>query len=172
MNQSPIQHQPTPSSHEPPEVFRTQILVRFRDCDPAGIVFYPRYLEMFNNLVEDFFRDRLDLSFEDLIARGWGIPTVHLNVDFFQSSRLGETLDASLAVTGLGQSSIYLEVVMRGPGDVNRVRGKVVLVLTELGLNRAQLNPDELRAKLGRYVGPMLKDKIDANSSTSPMDTA
>jgi len=172
MNQSPIEHQPTTPSREPPEVFRTQILVRFRDCDPAGMVFYPRYLEMFNNLVEDFFRDRLELSFEDLLARGWGIPTVHLNADFFQPSRIGETLDASLAVTRLGQSSIYLEVVMKGPGDVNRVRGNVVLVLTDQAANRAQLIPDDLRTKLGRYVEPILKDKVDANSSTSPMDAA
>jgi len=172
MNQSPIEHLPAPSSSGPHEVFRTQILVRFRDCDPAGMVFYPRYLEMFNNLVEDFFRDGLDLSFEDLIARGWGIPTVHLNVDFFQPSRLGETLDASLVVTRLGQSSIYLEVVIKGPSGVNRVRGKVVLVLTDLAANRAQLIPDDLRAKLGRYLGPMLKDKVDANSSTSPLGAA
>jgi len=72
----------------------------------------------------------------------------------------------------LGQSSIYLEVVIKGPSGVNRVRGKVVLVLTDLAANRAQLIPDDLRAKLGRYLGPMLKDKVDANSSTSPLGAA
>jgi len=31
--------------------YRAQVLVRFAHCDPAGMVFFPRYMEMFNNLV-------------------------------------------------------------------------------------------------------------------------
>ena len=42
-----------------------EITVEWGDCDPAGIVFYPRYLEMFNNLVEDWFCDGLKLSFAE-----------------------------------------------------------------------------------------------------------
>ena len=44
------------------QVYRSTVLVRFADCDPAGIVFYPRYMEMFNALVEDWFREGLKLS--------------------------------------------------------------------------------------------------------------
>jgi 4-hydroxybenzoyl-CoA thioesterase len=29
--------------------------VLFKHCDPAGIVFYPRYFEMINDCVEAFF---------------------------------------------------------------------------------------------------------------------
>ena len=31
--------------------FTTQRKVRFQHCDPAGIVFYPRYFEMINSVV-------------------------------------------------------------------------------------------------------------------------
>ena len=34
--------------------------VLFRHCDPAGIVFYPRYFEMMNDTVEAFFGTALD----------------------------------------------------------------------------------------------------------------
>ena len=34
--------------------------VLFRHCDPAGIVFFPRYFEMINDCVEYFFADTLN----------------------------------------------------------------------------------------------------------------
>ena len=37
-----------------PSYFERERLVRFSDCDPAGIVFYPQYFVMFNGLVEDW----------------------------------------------------------------------------------------------------------------------
>lgn len=45
-----------------PRAYRSTILIRFAHCDPAGIVFFPRYLEMFNNLIEDWCRDELGVS--------------------------------------------------------------------------------------------------------------
>ena len=48
--------------------YRKQVLIRFGDCDAAGIVFYPRYLDMFNSLVEDWFREKLDFSFTEIVT--------------------------------------------------------------------------------------------------------
>ena len=33
--------------------------IEFNHCDPAGIVFYPRYFEMTNSVVENFFADEV-----------------------------------------------------------------------------------------------------------------
>lgn len=142
------------STMEPtPAPFHTQVEVRFRDCDPAGIVFYPRYLEMFNNLVEDWFRDGLQLPFSVLVGeRRWGIPTVHLNVDFGLPSRMGETLDAWLAVSRLGRSSIHVEIRLLGPDGSKRVRGRAVLVLTDLNTHQAFELPEDLRSRLHHYM--------------------
>jgi len=132
--------------------FRSEILVRFADCDYARMVFYPRYLVMFNNLVEDWFAAGLNLSFSELHAqRGWGVPTVHLEVDFRSPSFLGDVLQATLAVTSLGRSSVGLEIILSGPDGVERVRGKLVLVLMELGRNRSHTIPDDLRARMARF---------------------
>jgi 4-hydroxybenzoyl-CoA thioesterase len=52
-------------------------VIRFSDCDPAGIVFYPQYFVMFNGLVEDWFDDGLQIGYERLVAqRRIGLPTV------------------------------------------------------------------------------------------------
>src|SRR5277367_5462572 len=97
----------------PDNAFRTEVLVRFADCDPAQMVFYPRYLVMFNDLVEDWFREGLHLPFAEFHdVRGWGIPTVHLEVDFVAPGRLGEVLQASLAVEHLGRTSIHLQILL------------------------------------------------------------
>jgi 4-hydroxybenzoyl-CoA thioesterase len=141
-----------PKSQSPavaPRAYRTEILVRFGDCDPAGIVFYPRYLEIFNNLVEDWCRDELQFSFPSIInERGWGLPTVRLEADFVAPSSFGDLLIAELGVRALGRSSVTLDVVLRGRDNKERVRGKVVLVLTDRKRNHAIAIPEELRARI------------------------
>jgi 4-hydroxybenzoyl-CoA thioesterase len=129
--------------------YRKQILVRFGDCDAAGIVFYPRYFDMFNSLVEDWFREKLDFSFSEIVTRrGWGLPTVHLEVDFVAPSIFGEVISAVLCVTAIGTSSINLDITLQGADGGDRVRGKVVLVLIERNPHRAIPIPDEVRAKI------------------------
>ena len=132
-----------------PRVYRSEFVVRFGDCDPAGIVFYPRYLEIFNNMVEDWCRDELQFSFAEIInARGWGLPTVHLDVDFLSPSSFGDLITAELSVRSLGRSSVSISIALRGHDGRERVRGEVVLVLTERGRNRSIAIPDELRERI------------------------
>lgn len=132
--------------------YQSTILVRFADCDPAQMVFYPRYLTMFNDLVEDWFREGLKLPFSYYhFEQQHGLPTVHLEVDFVAPSRLGDELKATLTVNRVGKSSIGLDIVLRGAAGDVRVRGKVVLVVTDLRSNRAVPIPDGLRAKILEY---------------------
>lgn len=135
-----------------PKTFQSQILVRFADCDPAQMVFYPRYLTMFNDLVEDWFREGLKLPFSYYhFEQQHGLPTVHLEVDFVAPSRLGELLTATLSVNKVGKSSIGLDILLRGPDSSDRVRGKVVVVVTDLRSSRGVPIPDDLRAKILQY---------------------
>jgi 4-hydroxybenzoyl-CoA thioesterase len=143
--------------------FCKQILVRFGDCDAAGIVFYPRYLEMFNNLVEDWYRDALHFSFTEIVTtRGWGLPTVRLEVDFVAPSVFGEYLSATLAVREIGTSSLTLDISLRGPDGMDRVRGKVVLVMIDRRNLKAIPIPDDVRARIVAFKA------VSGNSSHSP----
>lgn len=95
-------------------MFKTDIKVRFNHVDFAGIVFYPRYFEMFNQVIEEWCEAQLDYDFrrlhDDFNA---GLPAVHIDVDFKTPSGLGEVLTFSLAVKQVGGSSIkvFLESV-------------------------------------------------------------
>jgi 4-hydroxybenzoyl-CoA thioesterase len=133
--------------------FSVEIPVRFADCDPAGIVFYPRYFEMFNALVEDWCAQGWGIAFDELIMhRGWGLPTVHLETDFVASSRLGERLTARLTVERIGGASIDVAIRMTGPDDSERVRAKLVLVLTDRARGKAIALPPEVRERVARYT--------------------
>ena len=87
--------------------FETRQKIMFQHCDPAGIVFYPRYVEMINAVVEEWFEQGLTLSFAELVMeRGEGVPTAHLEVSLKAPSRLGEDLALTLLVAKIGNSSV------------------------------------------------------------------
>jgi len=141
------------------KAYRKEILVRFSDCDPAGIVFYPKYFEMFNSLIEDWCRDELQFSFTEIVARrGWGLPAVHLEADFRAPSQFGEALQAALRLRRIGRSSITLEITFHGSDGVLRVDGKAVLVLMDRSVTRAIPFPDDVRQRLAVF-GDLLPGK-------------
>ncbi len=126
--------------------------VRFADCDPAGIVFFPQYLVMVNTLVEQWFDEGLRVPYADVIGvRRTGLPTVRLEVDFTAISRHGERLVQRLAVRRLGRSSLHLHHEFLG-GDEPRLRAVQVLVCTSLATHRPQPIPDDLRAAMQPYL--------------------
>lgn len=134
-------------------VFERQELVRFGHCDPAGIVFYPRYFEMLNALIEDWFTQGLGVDYAQLLGpRRVGLPTVQLNAEFLRISRMGDVLRQTLAIEKLGRSSLALRVAFEG-ADGLRARFAPVLVCTSLQTHKAQPFPDDLRAALARAVG-------------------
>jgi len=81
--------------------------IKFRHCDPAGIVFYPRFFEMINDTVEAFFEQELDFPFAQM-HNDSGIPTAQIEAKFIRPSRLGDVLDIALCCTRIGRSSLDL----------------------------------------------------------------
>jgi 4-hydroxybenzoyl-CoA thioesterase len=126
--------------------FKVSTQVRFAHIDAAGIVFYPRYFEMLNGAVEDWFAQDLGCDFSVLHkVRGLGVPTVHLETDFVAACELGEWVDISLEIERLGEKSVTLRFAFSVAGE-RRLGGKVVLVCMQLGVKRALPWPDDLRA--------------------------
>ncbi len=125
--------------------FINQQKIGFQHCDPAGIVFYPRYFEMFNAVVENWFEQRLGFSYYEIhMHRGEVVPTVHIEVDFKAPSRLGDTVDVSLTLQKVGRASIEFSVTI-GCAGVIRVLSKLVLVYSKMDVLAAAVWPDDLR---------------------------
>lgn len=134
--------------------FETTTTVRFADCDPAGIVFFPQYLVMMNTLVERWFDEALHIPYAQLIGeRRTGLPTVRLEVDFTAVSRHGDVLTQRVQVERAGRSSLVLDVTFSGDDEL-RLRARQVLVCTSLETHRPQALPDDVRAALAPYVQP------------------
>ena len=131
--------------------FTRERLIRFSDCDPAGIVFYPQYFVMLNGLVEDWFNDELGIGYAALILeRRIGLPTVRLEVDFQAVSRLGDHVELSLQVDRLGGRSLTLALEVTGADGGLRMRMRQVLVTTSLVTHRALDIPSDIRAAIAR----------------------
>jgi 4-hydroxybenzoyl-CoA thioesterase len=133
-------------------VFEAARTVRFADCDPAGIVFFPQYLVMLNTLVEQWFDDGLGVPYAQVIGeRRLGLPTVRLEADFTAISRHGERLSQQLQVERLGRSSLTLQHEFRC-GAERRLRARQVIVCTSLATHRPQALPDDLRAAMTPFL--------------------
>ena len=143
-------------------IFETSRIVRFADCDPAGIVFFPRYLEMANSFVEAWFDDGLKIPYAELIGmRRTGLPTVRLEVDFTAVSRHGETLTMRLAVEKLGRSSLTLRHEFLGAGEL-RLKARQVLVCTSLVTHKAQPLPEDVRRAIEPYAAAEVAGAVPA----------
>ncbi|MDO5642571.1 MAG: thioesterase family protein [Paracoccus sp. (in: a-proteobacteria)] len=131
-------------------IYRRRIPVEFNHCDPAGIVFYPRYFEMTNSVVENFFGDAMGYSFRRMhLDERTGVPTVRIAAAFRAPSRLGDQLDFTLSVTGLGRSSAVL-MLRAGCGDEARMSAEITLVW--IGPDgKARPWPDEIRRKMTAF---------------------
>lgn len=132
--------------------FERKQTIRFSHCDPAGIVFFPHYLVMLNDLNEDWFAHLLDAPYADLVGRRrTGLPTVSLQCDFSAISRMGENVTLGLTVERLGTKSITLRHGCR-LGDEARMSVRQVIVTTDLDSHRAIDIPADLRAAIARFM--------------------
>lgn len=131
-------------------MFRSRRQIRFADVDPAGIVFYPRYFEMINATVEDWF-EHIGYGFGDMIRRdGYGVPLATIEVDFKRPSEMDDWLDFTLAVKEVGGSSIRVEITALC-GEEIRLVARPVLVFVKTAETRPVRIPDALRSKIENY---------------------
>jgi len=136
----------------PPARFERRVRIRFADCDPAGIVFYPQYFVMFNGLVEDWVEAEIGIPYGELIGtRRVGMPTVGLQTDFRAISRMGDDVTLGLQVEHIGSRSLKLALDARCGGEL-RVQSRHTIVTTDLGTHRAIEIPRDIRAAIERFV--------------------
>lgn len=128
--------------------------IRFKHVDYAGIVFYPRFLEMLNDLVEDWFEEALDRPFSKIHETN-GIPTVDLKVQFRKAARIGEVLTKKLWVIRLGGASINCGFRFEDENGNTCLEGEVTLVNVAIAESRNDIKAEpfseEMKAKITNY---------------------
>ena len=60
-----------------------RLRVKFGDCDPAGIVYYPKFFDWFHQAMESWFDNVLGAPYASVIwDRKIGFPAAHTQADF------------------------------------------------------------------------------------------
>lgn len=125
--------------------------VRFEDCDPAGIVFFPNYLRMLNSVVEDWLESLGHPWTEIVTVRRMGTPTAQLDTRFLAPSVFGETLRWELSIEKLGNASLVLNHLASGK-DKPRLSARQVIVATSLDNHKSIAWPDDVRGAIARFM--------------------
>lgn len=123
--------------------------IRFSECDPAGIVFYPQYFVLFNDLLEAWIDSLLPMGFAGYIASlRCGMPTVRLEADFKAISRMGDEVILSLQLARLGTKSLTLSLACTDAAGEPRMTVTQTVVTTALATHRSIPIPNLLREAL------------------------
>ena len=135
----------------PRGAFTRSVSVRFSHCDPAGIVYFPHYFDMFNGLIEDWYTQELGYDYaEMLMGAKYGFPFVHIDCDFKMPSRMGDVIDLTLLVERIGRSSLGIAIVCHLDG-LERLRAHMVTAMMSLETRQPVPLPPPLRDKIEAY---------------------
>jgi 4-hydroxybenzoyl-CoA thioesterase len=134
--------------------FSRTITIRFAHCDAAGIIFYPQFFALVNEMVEDWFAT-MGHSFKALhVDARKGVPSVVFDAEFMKPVRLGDKLTQTLSVSRLGKASCTLRHEAKMSGKLV-ARFSQTIVFTDLNAMKAEPWPADLRAAMARYAEPV-----------------
>jgi 4-hydroxybenzoyl-CoA thioesterase len=135
-------------------MFVKEKLIRFQHCDPAGIVFFPHYFVLLQELIEDWFTEGIGQSYAEFVKQqGMGLPMVKVECEFLAPNSIGDILALNLSVRRIGNSSIVLSVrgIARG---ADSLRATLTVVHASLRDLRPVRVPDGLRSAIERFMQP------------------
>lgn len=109
---------------------RKEIHVEWGDCDPAGIVYFPRFFEYFDACTNALFETAGFRKAEMLKHYGLlGIPMIDTRAQFYAPVSFGEIVAVETRITEWGRSSFQVEHKLY-KGDVLAAEGSEKRVWT------------------------------------------
>jgi 4-hydroxybenzoyl-CoA thioesterase len=133
---------------------RRDVRIVWGDCDPAGIVYYPRYFEMFDTSTTALFERALGMTKYQFLKhyRTLGYPMVDTRARFVLPTRYGDDVVIETAVTEIKRSSFSIlhKILKEGALAVEGFETRVWVARDPADPDKikAQLLPDEIVAKL------------------------
>lgn len=132
-----------------------KVRIEWGDCDPAGIIFYPRYFEIFDASTAALFERVLGMSkFKQLKQFDFaGYPLVRTRAKFIRPTRFGDDVTVETAVTLGGRASFEVAHRLSRAGELCvECSEKRVWVVRDgaTGGIKSQPVPAEVLAKFGQ----------------------
>ena len=122
---------------------RRDVRIVWGDCDPAGIVFYPRYFEMFDTSTTALFERALGMTkFQFVKAyNSVGYPMVDTRARFLLPTRYGDDVVIETTITEIRRSSFDIRHRLMKDGEL-AVEG----FETRVWVERDPADPDKIKA--------------------------
>ena len=123
-------------------VHRRDVQIQWGDCDPANIVYYPRYFAMFDDSTSIMF-EAAGFSKQDIVHKYGlvGIPMVDTRATFYIASTHGDLIAIESRINSFGRSSFdVVHKVFKGEALAIEAFEKRVPV------GRDPTNPDKLKS--------------------------
>ncbi len=126
------------------------VRIEWGDCDPAGIIFYPRYFEIFDASTALIFEAALGITkfqmFKTLDFSGW--PMVRTHARFLKPTRFGDDVIVESSIT-FGRSSFDVEhrLSLNGETCVECSDKRVWTVRDTEGRMKSHPVPEDVLAK-------------------------
>jgi 4-hydroxybenzoyl-CoA thioesterase len=137
-----------------------RVQVGWGDCDPAGIVFYPRFYAWMDNVSHVLARE-MGIARESMIPPGrdmLGFPVVGTQAQYLSPARMDDVLEVRTWVSRVGRSSLSLrhEIVrIDDGGEELLVRGRedrVFIGRDDRGELKSRELTEGMRSALARYA--------------------
>jgi 4-hydroxybenzoyl-CoA thioesterase len=144
----PIPTHPRNISDEAWSVYRD---IGFSHCDPAGIVYTPRFIDLVNGVIEELFLKELKIDYHKTILKDRvGLGYASVDTDFFAPATMGDRLLFTPIITHIGRCSAIFHV--HCVRDVREIMAcRLVMVTTSLNTNQAISIPAALKEALQSY---------------------
>jgi 4-hydroxybenzoyl-CoA thioesterase len=122
-------------------IYRRQLTIEWGQCDPAGIVFNPRFFEMFDASSWLLFEAVLGVKPQALAASYGiiGIALVDARANFLKPAKFGDTIEIASRVSEFRRSSFAVEHRLSVNGEL-AVEGAE----TRVWAVRDKANPDKI----------------------------
>ena len=124
-------------------IHRRQLTIEWGHCDPAGIVFNPRFFEMFDASAWLLFEAALGVK-PDALARTYGIIGIALvdaRANFLKPAKFGDTVEIASRVKEFRRSSFDIEHLLSVGGELAVEGGE-----TRVWAVRDKADPDKIAA--------------------------
>jgi 1,4-dihydroxy-2-naphthoyl-CoA hydrolase len=132
-----------------PRAFVDRRAIRFQDIDAAGIIFYPRILEMFHDAYAAFLAFAGCPLPEVLKSGTWLAPVRHAEADYFKPLRFGDPVNVEIGRAHLAETEATLgyRVARSDNGEVCVV-GQVVHTFVDRASFKRTALPAPIRRAL------------------------
>jgi 4-hydroxybenzoyl-CoA thioesterase len=124
-------------------IYTRNARIEWGDCDPAGIVFYPRYFAMFDSCTTALFSQALGMNkFQFTRHYNFGYPLVDARARFLHPVKYGDDVVIETKIAAFRRSSFDVDHKITLDGEL-AVEGTETRVMVELNPD----DPDKMRSK-------------------------